>query len=251
MTSLIRLFIDKNLDLGGQIEIQKGRLHYLKNVMRLEVGSKFLLFNGQAGEVLGRIVEIGKNKMLVDIENQIRVQSFDSDIWLLFSPIKRTCINFVAEKATELGASRLLPVITDYTNNNRVNIDRLSNIAIEAAEQCHRLTIPDITPPKELTEVLEKWDPARRLLVMDETLAIKDGLTTEAIRMSTLRVKKNKKPCDAILIGPEGGFSPSELDKFGKLGFVQKITLGRRLLRAETAATVSLGLWNELIGIRN
>ena len=251
MTSLIRLFVNKNLDLGGQVEIQKGRLHYLKNVMRLGVGAKFLLFNGHDGEVLGKIVEIDKKKILVNIEVQIREQSFDSDIWLLFSPIKRTRINFVAEKATELGASRLSPVITDYTNNDRVNIDRLNSIVIEAAEQCQRLTVPDITAPRELTEVLEKWDPARRLLVMDETLAIKDELTTEAVRLSTLRVKEKKNPCDAILIGPEGGFSPSELDKFDKLGFVQKITLGRRLLRAETAATVALGLWNELIDIRN
>lgn len=251
MVSLIRLFVDQNLSLGNQIMIKKGHVHYLKHVMRLKVGAEFLLFNGWDGEFLGQILEIDKKRFVVDIKNQIRRQSFDSDIWLLFSPIKRTSINFIAEKSTELGVSKILPVITDYTNNNRVNTERLNSIAIEAAEQCQRLTVPNITAPKGLAEVLDKWDSSRRLLVMDETQAMKGDVTKDAVRMSDLINIDNKKPCDAILIGPEGGFSPSEFDKLSKLTFVQRITLGPRLLRAETAATVALGLWNELIDNRN
>jgi 16S rRNA (uracil1498-N3)-methyltransferase len=250
MVALIRLFVNKELHLGDQLELRTGQLHYLKNVMRLEVGAKFSLFNGKDGEFLGQILNLKKRSMLVDIKDQVRMQIPDPDIWLLFSPIKRSGINFIVEKATELGVAKLLPVITDYTNTDRVNTDRLNAIAVEAAEQCQRLTVPNITVPQVLTEVLDKWNPARRLLVMDETLAIGGDIKGEAAKMLSLRSKQQNIPCDAILIGPEGGFSPSELAKLSKLAFVKKITLGRRLLRAETAATVALGLWNELIEIK-
>jgi 16S rRNA (uracil1498-N3)-methyltransferase len=251
MSSLIRLYVKTDLHLGGQLEIRTGQLHYLKNVMRLGLGAKFLLFNGQDGEFLGEIVDVKKRSILVTINNQVRVQVSDSNIWLLFSPVKRSGINFITEKATELGVTKLLPVLTDYTNTDRVNIGRLNTIAIEAAEQCRRLTVPDITQPKLLNEVLDEWDPVRRLLVMDETLATMEGGTEEALRMSAFKAKGHIVPCDAILIGPEGGFSEAELDKLGKQSFVKKITLGQRLLRSETAAAVALGLWNELIEIRN
>ena len=251
MSLSIRLFVKKDLYLGGQVEILGGQLHYLKNVMRLGLGAKFLLFNGYDGEFLGKIICVKKRSILVSIKNQVRVQVTDPDIWLLFSPIKRSGINFIAEKATELGVAKLLPVLTDYTNLDRVNVDRLTAIAIEAAEQCWRLTVPNIAEPKSLSHVLDEWDSARRLLVMDETLATMGDINKKAVKMAALRAKEYEVPCDAILIGPEGGFSEAELDKLGKYAFVTKISLGQRLLRAETAATVALGLWNELIEIRN
>ena len=251
MSSSIRLFVKPVLHLGGQLEIRTGQLHYLRNVMRQGLGSKFLLFNGQDGEFLGEIVDVKKKSILVSIKDQVRAQVPDSDIWLLFSPVKRSGINFIVEKATELGVTKLLPVLTDYTNTDRVNIDRLNSIAIEAAEQCRRLTVPDIAEPKLLNEVLDEWDPVRRLLVMDETLATMEGVQEKAVRMATLKAKGYGVPCDAILIGPEGGFSENELNKLGNQAFVKKITLGQRLLRAETAAAVALGLWNELIEVRN
>jgi 16S rRNA (uracil1498-N3)-methyltransferase len=251
MSSSIRLFVQLDLYLGGQLEIRTGQLHYLRNVMRLGLGAEFLLFNGQNGEFLGEIVDIKKRSILVSIKDQVRVQYPDSDIWLLFSPIKRSGVNFIIEKATELGVTKLLPVLTDYTNTDRVNTDRLNTIAIEAAEQCRRLTVPDIAEPRLLNEVLDQWNPIRRLLVMDETLATIEGVKEKAVRMAALKAKGYGVPCDAILIGPEGGFSEAELDKLGKQAFVKKITLGQRVLRAETAAAVALGLWNELIEIRN
>ena len=251
MSSLIRLFVKIDLHIDVQVEIRAGQLHYLKNVMRLGLGARFLLFNGQDGEFLVKIVNVNKRSILVHVLDQVRVQVSDPDLWLLFSPIKRSGINFIVEKATELGVTKLLPVLTDYTNNDRVNTDRIKTIAIEASEQCRRLTVPNISEAKSLTEVIGEWNPARRLLVMDETLIKVDDVKEKALRMSTLKVKENDMPCDAILIGPEGGFSESELDKFGELAFVKKITLGPRVLRAETAVAVALGLWNELIEVRN
>ena len=251
MSPLIRLFVKIDLRIDAQVEIRAGQFHYLKNVMRLDRGGKLLLFNGQDGEFLCEIISVNKRSMQVQVVDQVRVQVPDPDIWLLFSPIKRSGVNFIAEKATELGVTKLVPVLTDYTNNDRVNINRLETIATEAAEQCRRLTVPNVSEAKLLTEVINDWNPARRLLVMDETLTRMEDIKEKALRMSALKVKENNMPCDAILIGPEGGFSEFELDKLGKLAFVRKITLGPRVLRAETAVTVALGLWNELIEVKN
>ncbi len=237
MASLIRLYVEMELRPGDELEIQAGQLHYLKNVMRLGSGDLVSLFNGRDGEYLSEIIEIKKKNMAVRLKEQTRAQISEPDIWLLFAPIKKSRIDMIAEKATELGVAKLLPVMTDFTNIERVKIDRLRANAIEAAEQCRRLTIPEIEAPQALSKVLDSWDPQRRLLVMDETASNADDAKT----MSAL----DKVPSDAILIGPEGGFSPSELDLLGKLPFVTKVSLGGRILRAETAALVALALWNE------
>ena len=247
MTSSIRLYLNKDLYKGIEFELRDGQFHYLRNVMRLRTGAELLFFNGNDGEFLGQIIDINKNSVLIYIKSQIRSQSVGSDLWLLFAPIKRSGTNFIVEKATELGVKRLIPVLTEYTSINHVNLNRLNAIAIEAAEQCQRLTVPDISSPKLLEEVLYDWDQSRRLLVMDETLAMRGLVVEEVARLSKLKFKQNVIKCDAILTGPEGGFSPSELKRLGDLTFVQKITLGKRILRAETAATVALGLWNELV----
>ncbi|MDP7600222.1 MAG: RsmE family RNA methyltransferase, partial [Rhodospirillales bacterium] len=139
----------------------------------------------------------------------------------------------------------LVPVITDHTNVERVKTDRLRANAIEAAEQCRRLTVPEITEPMPLQKLLDNWDVTRRLLVMDET-TVEDG--DASVSMATLGKSKDGQACDAILIGPEGGFSASELDLLGNLPFVTKVSLGGRILRAETAALAALALWQELIG---
>ena len=247
MASSIRLYLNKDLYKGIEFELRDGQFHYLRNVMRLRTGAELLFFNGNDGEFLGQIIDIHKNSVLICIKSQIRPQPVGSDLWLLFSPIKRSGTNFIVEKATELGVKRLIPVLTEYTSIKHVNLNRLNAIAIEAAEQCRRLTVPDISSPKLLEDVLYDWDQSRRLLVMDETLAMRGLIADDVARLSKIRFKKNVIQCDAILTGPEGGFSPSELKRLGDLSFVQKITLGKRILRAETAATVALGLWNELV----
>ena len=191
MSPLIRLFVKIDLRIDTQVEIRAGQFHYLKNVMRLDRGGKLLFFNGQDGEFLGEIIDVNKRSMLVHVVDQVRVQVPDPDIWLLFSLIKRNGMNFIAEKATELGVTKLLPVLTDYTNNDRVNINRLETIATEAAEQCRRLTVPNVSEAKLLTEVINDWNPARRLLVMDETLTRMEDIKEKALRMSALKVKEN------------------------------------------------------------
>ncbi|MDP6260292.1 MAG: 16S rRNA (uracil(1498)-N(3))-methyltransferase [Rhodospirillales bacterium] len=244
MASNIRLFVEENLLTGIDLEIKASQFHYLKNVMRLAIGAEVTLFNGRDGEYLAEITDSGKHSMTVKLMKQSRPQSDDPDIWLIFAPIKKNRLDMIAEKATELGVAKLVPVITDHTNVERVKTDRLRANAIEAAEQCRRLTVPEITEPMPLQKLLDKWDVPRRLLVLDET--VEDG--DAGVSMATLGKSKDGQACDAILIGPEGGFSASELDLLGNLPFVTKVSLGGRILRAETAALVALTLWQELIG---
>ncbi len=244
MASNIRLFVEENLQTGIDLEIKASQFHYLKNVMRLAIGAEVTLFNGRDGEYLAEITDSGKHSMTVKLMKQSRPQSDDPDIWLIFAPIKKNRLDMIAEKATELGVAKLVPVITDHTNVERVKTDRLRANAIEAAEQCRRLTVPEITEPMPLQKLLDNWDVTRRLLVMDET-TVEDG--DAGVSMATLGKSKDGQACDAILIGPEGGFSASELDLLGNLPFVTKVSLGGRLLRAETAALAALTLWQELI----
>ena len=244
MASNIRLFVEENLQTGIDLEIKASQFHYLKNVMRLAIGAEVTLFNGRDGEYLAEITDSGKHSMTVKLMKQSRPQSDDPDIWLIFAPIKKNRLDMIAEKATELGVAKLVPVITDHTNVERVKTDRLRANAIEAAEQCRRLTVPEITEPMPLQKLLDNWDVTRRLLVMDET-TVEDG--DAGVSMATLGKSKDGQACDAILIGPEGGFSASELDLLGNLPFVTKVSLGGRILRAETAALAALTLWQELI----
>ena len=245
MASNIRLFVEENLQTGIDLEIKASQFHYLKNVMRLAIGAEVTLFNGRDGEYLAEITDSGKHSMTVKLMKQSRPQSDDPDIWLIFAPIKKSRLDMIAEKATELGVAKLVPVITDHTKVERVKTDRLRANAIEAAEQCRRLTVPEITEPMPLQKLLDNWEVTRRLLVMDET-TVEDG--DAGVSMATLGKSKDGQACDAILIGPEGGFSASELDLLGNLPFVTKVSLGGRILRAETAALAALTLWQELIG---
>jgi len=244
MASNIRLFVEDDLQTGLELAIKAGQLHYLKNVMRLAPGAEIELFNGRDGEFLAEIVDSSKRDMTVKLLRQSRRQSDDSDIWLIFAPIKKSPLDMIAEKATELGVTKLLPVITDHTNVERVKIDRLRANAIEAAEQCRRLTVPEIAEPLPLQSLLDNWDDSRRLLVMDETAEGGEA----GVSMTALGKSNDDPPRDAILIGPEGGFSASELDLLGNLPFVTKVSLGGRILRSETAALAALALWQELIG---
>jgi 16S rRNA (uracil1498-N3)-methyltransferase len=244
MASNIRLFVEENLQTGIDLEIKASQFHYLKNVMRLATGAEVALFNSLDGEYLAEITDSGKRSMTVKLMKQSRPQSDDPDIWLIFAPIKKNRLDMITEKATELGVAKLVPVITDHTNVERVKTDRLRANAIEAAEQCRRLTVPEIVEPMPLQKLLDNWDVTRRLLVMDET--VEDG--DAGVSMATLGKSNDGQACDAILIGPEGGFSASELDLLGNLPFVTKVSLGGRLLRAETAALAALTLWQELIG---
>ena len=238
MDAKIRLFINDDLTAGAIVQLSPDQTHYLKNVMRQDAGGNVLLFNGRQGEWMAKIDSLGKKGAILSILEKTREQRSEPEVWLLFAPVKKSGTDMIAEKATELGVTRLWPVITERTNVERVKTDRLKANVIQAAEQCRRLTVPDVREPEKLADVLADWNPGRRLIVLDET---GDGDPLAEI------LKRERKPeGDALLIGPEGGFSRSELDAMGNLPFVTTASLGDRILRAETAALASLAVWQAL-----
>ncbi|HEX6979138.1 MAG TPA: 16S rRNA (uracil(1498)-N(3))-methyltransferase [Alphaproteobacteria bacterium] len=229
-----RLFVDSSLDVPS-IGLDAARTHYLRHVLRLEVGSRIAVFNGRDGEYAARIEGFGKGWCTLTLEAQLRQQQVEPDIWLVFAPIKRARLDFMAEKATELGVSAIWPVFTRHTIVTRVNDDRLHATCIEAAEQCERMTVPKVMPAARLDAVLAEWPPERRLVLCDETGA--GGPIADVLgRIGT------DGPA-AILIGPEGGFARVELDALYKLPFVTPVGLGPRVLRADTAAIAALAIY--------
>ena len=228
MTPSIRLHVNAPLSPGAEVPATAGQAHYLGSVMRRVPGDAVLLFNGHDGEWRARIGALRKEKGHFVAEVQTRPQAPEPDIWLVFAVLKRDATDLVVEKATELGVSRILPVFTDRTNAARVNLDRLAAIAAEAAEQCERLVVPAIAAPQPLSALLAAWPAGRRLVVAAE-------------RANAAPIRPLAGPC-ALIIGPEGGFTPLELDLMGRHPLVQSASLGPRILRAETAAIVGLAL---------
>jgi 16S rRNA (uracil1498-N3)-methyltransferase len=239
-----RLHVDAKLAPGADVNLNSGQAHYLKSVLRLAAERNLLLFNGRDGEWLAVITELGKGHAAATVLRRTREQVQEPDLWLLFAPIKGDRINSVAEKATELGVARLQPVMTRYTVVTRVNVDRLRARAIEAAEQCGRLTVPEVSEPRPLRDVLAAWPQERRLLACAEA----GPARPLAQLLSADRAHSESVPPSALLIGPEGGFSPDELDLLAELAFVTAVGLGPRLLRADTAAIAALALWQGLCG---
>ena len=229
----LRLYVPDDLDGGRLVSLDESQSHYLINVMRAQLGEAVLLFNGRDGEWLGTVSNMGKRTAVVGLVSQTRPQAPEPDIWLLAAPIKRERIDMVAEKASELGASALWPVITQHTVMSRVNTDRLSAHLREAAEQCERLTIPQLFDPLPLDRALQNWDMSRPLFFLDET-----GGEPLA---KALQAFSGDRPL-AILIGPEGGFSSSERAWLRTLPMVRPVTLGPRILRAETAVFAALAI---------
>jgi 16S rRNA (uracil1498-N3)-methyltransferase len=235
----IRLFIESDLTAGAAVELSQEQAHYLKNVMRLGEGELVALFNGRDGEVAARIDRFAKRSASLLIEDQLRPQMPEPDLWLVFAPIKRARIDFLIEKATELGASALVPVITRHTIVERLNLDRLRAHAIEAAEQSERLTVPVIEAPRDLDTVLAGWHASRRIMLCDES-----GIAPPAV----IALQGRNDAAWAVLIGPEGGFAETELDAIRKLPFVSPVSLGPRILRADTAALAGLAVLQALRG---
>ena len=232
-----RLYIDAPLDVPA-IGLDPARTHYLRHVLRLATGDRVAIFNGRDGEYAARIDGFGKAWCTLAVENRRREQQAEPDIWLVFAPIKRARLDFVAEKATELGASLIWPVFTQHTAVGRVNDERLKATCIEAAEQSERLTVPEIREPTTLDAAMAAWPASRRIIMCDETgngRPILDVLS----RLGTAGPH-------AILIGPEGGFSSAELDGLRKLPFVTPVGLGPRVLRADTAALAALAIFQAI-----
>jgi len=233
--SLPRLFVDQPLADASEVRIEGGQAHYLLSVMRLKPGAQVKLFDDRSGEWLAEIALAGKRDLILRIEGQLRPREAAPDLWLLAAPIKKGRIDWVAEKACELGVARLMPVITRRTIVDRLNLDRLRAHMIEAAEQCERTALPELAEPAKLEAVLKSWPEGRTLFFADE-----EG------GAPFLDVAKPGPA--AILIGPEGGFTPEERAAIRALPQAIGISLGPRILRADTAMAAAVSLWMAAAG---
>ncbi len=238
-----RLFVEDDLAEEVTVGLDHGRAHFLRSVLRLARGAQLALFNGRDGEWLARLDGLGKGWASLVIERRLREQAGTPDLWLVFAPIKRARIDFLAEKATELGVALLQPVMTRHTAVSRVNVDRLAANAREAAEQCCRLSVPEVRPVQDLFALLADWPAERRLLLCAEAGPVRP--LAEVLREIAAA---GAPPPSAVLTGPEGGFARDELDVFAKLPFVTPVGLGPRLLRADTAALAALACWQAVLG---
>ncbi|GAB0117464.1 ribosomal RNA small subunit methyltransferase E [Acidisoma sp. 7E03] len=224
----IRLHVAADLGADASIRLEEGQARYLGTVMRRAPGDSLRLFNGRDGEWAATIREIGKRGAVLQAERLLRPQASEPDLWLLLSVIKRDALEWAVEKATELGVSEIHPVVTARSQPARPAPERLAAIAVEAAEQCERLSVPHIHAPQPLESLLRRWPADRPLIAAIE----RDGTAPPPPPVVS----------GALLIGPEGGFDPRELDVLRRLPFLVAASLGPRILRAETAAIVGLTL---------
>jgi len=241
---LPRLYVESPLQARGTFVLAKSQVHHLFNVLRLKTGAQILLFNGQEGEWLAQLVAAGKKEVRVQLEKQVRKQTVAPDLIYCFAPLKSARLDYMVQKATEMGASVLQPVFTCFTQGMQINLERMQANIIEAAQQCGLLSLPTITPPLKLTELLENWltmpfatQQPRLLIFCDEMLADQqDNALKTLIELAPAPV--------ALLIGPEGGFHDAEREMLHGLPFVRAIGLGKRILRADTAAVAAMALIN-------
>lgn len=237
----IRLFVENDLATGGAFTLGRDQSHYLQNVMRRSAGDRVAIFNGRDGEFWAELTDVRRGAVALSLGERFRDQAPEPDLWLVFAPIKRAAVNFMVTKATELGVSRIVPVITGRTNSERVNTRRLRANAIEAAEQSERLSVPEVDEPVRLPAFLEQWSGTRRLLLGDETGAGKP------IAEIAAEIAETPAPL-AVMTGPEGGFAPDELDQLRDVPFVTPVGLGPRVLRADTAALAALAVVQAVAG---
>jgi len=233
--SLPRLFVRSALGEGTTVDLDASQANYLGNVLRLGIGGELLVFDGSSGEWLARIGEAGKKRMTLTVERRTREAESNPDVWLAFAPVKRTQTDWLVEKATELGAAKLLPVMTQRTIAERVKLERLEAIAIEAAEQCGRTRLPEIDEPVGLRQLLAQRDVGRQLYFADE-----GGGEAAADTF--------KSGPALILTGPEGGFTDEERALIRAAPNMVPVSLGPRILRAETAALAALAIYMAIAG---
>jgi len=237
MKAKVRLYVEHPLGAGQTVPLSREQAHYLFGVMRMAQGGSVLLFNGQDGEWRAEVAEAGKRGGTLICAEQTRGLQPPPDLWLLFAPIKKARTDFIVEKAAEMGAARICPVQTDFTNSERIRQDRLQAHAIEAAEQCGGTVVPEVADLQKLGAVLDHWPEDRQLMFCDEA---------EVGAASDLAAG----PAGpwAILIGPEGGFSSAERARLHGMAQSHVVSLGPRILRADTAAVAALTLWQQALG---
>jgi 16S rRNA (uracil1498-N3)-methyltransferase len=234
-----RLFVEADLTEGAAVACSNEQANYLRNVLRLKPGDPVLVFNGRDGEWRAKIAEAGRRAVTLQIGKRERHQEGGPDIAYLFAPLKRARLDYMVQKATEMGVAQLRPVLTRRTVAERVNTERMRANAIEAAEQCGILRVPEVCEPEKLASAIETWDAARPLIFCDED-------SEESCPVSSL-ARLQPGPL-ALLIGPEGGFDAGERAFLASKPFVTRISLGPRILRADTAAVAALALVNAVLG---
>ncbi|OWU70070.1 16S rRNA methyltransferase [Roseovarius sp. 22II1-1F6A] len=233
----IRLFVEHPLGAGQTVPLSRDQAHYLFGVMRQTEGGRVKLFNGRAGEWLAEISRAGKRGGELTCLEQSAQQLAPPDLWLLFAPIKKARTDFIVEKAAEMGAARIVPVQTEFTNSERIRRDRLQAHAVEAAEQCGGTYVPEVADLVRLDRLLADWPEARQLMFCDET------------RVGARADLAGAGPGPwAILIGPEGGFSEAERARIAGVPQARGVSLGPRILRADTAAVAAMTLWQTVLG---
>jgi 16S rRNA (uracil1498-N3)-methyltransferase len=232
-----RLFAPHLLSEGLEVRIEGGQAHYLINVMRLKLGAPVKLFDDQSGEWLAQVTALGKRDVILTIQGKLRAREAVPDLWLLAAPIKKARIDLVAEKACELGVALYRPVLTRRTVIERLNLDRLRSHMIEAAEQCGRTALPELGEPMKLSALLKDWPSDRTLFFADE----------QGGKPFAQAAHAHPGPA-AIMIGPEGGFDDEERRQLRALPQSVPITLGPRILRAETAAIAAISVWMGAVG---
>ena len=234
-----RLCVEPDLGLGCRVVCTPEQANYLRNVLRLAAGAELLVFNGRDGEWRAVVELTRKRDVTLVVMAATRAQAGGPDLHYLFAPLKRTRLDYMVQKAVEMGVARLQPILTRHTIAERVNLARMRANAIEAAEQCGILRLPEIGEPVRLERAIADWDPARRLILCDEAAPVSDPIAAlEAIPAGPL----------ALLIGPEGGFAEAERALLSRQPWVTRISIGPRIMRADTAAVAALALLNAVLG---
>ena len=233
----VRLYVEHPLGEGQTVPLDRDQAHYLFGVMRMALGDPVLLFNGKDGEWRCVVAQAGKRGGVLSCEVQTKPLQMPPDLWLMFAPIKKARTDFIVEKAAEMGAAKIMPVQTEFTNSERIRQDRLQAHAVEAAEQCGGTFVPEVMDLQKLDRVLADWPEGRQLMFCDEA---------EVGAAKTLGAA-GAGPW-AILIGPEGGFSQAERARLSALPFAHVVSLGPRILRADTAAVAAMTLWQQALG---
>jgi 16S rRNA (uracil1498-N3)-methyltransferase len=238
-----RLFIDAPLAAGARLPLDGTQANYLKNVMRLKPGDGVLAFNGRDGEWRASLADAGKRAAALDVGARTREQTPPRDLHYLFAPLKHARLDYMVQKAVEMGASRLQPVTMQHSQIGRINLERMRANAIEAAEQCGILSIPEIAEPVSFDRMIAAREPGRVLVFCDETADVRDPVAALAAAR-----KGAQPPPLAVLIGPEGGFAEHERAALAGLPDVVRLSLGPRILRADTAAVAALALVGAVLG---
>ena len=239
MSAKVRLYVEHPLGAGQSVPLDRDQAHYLFGVMRLEQGGVVALFNGRDGEWQAEVAEAGKRGGALTCRAQSKSLQLPPDLWLMFAPIKKARTDFIVEKAAEMGAARIMPVVTDYTNSERIRQDRLQAHAVEAAEQCGGTYVPDVAELQKLSRLLDQWPEDRQLMFCDEA---------EVGNALELAAGDHKNAPWAIVIGPEGGFSDGERKRLSAMAQSHVVSLGPRILRADTAAVAAMTLWQTSLG---